>query len=59
MTLSIAGAVKVERREGQFDVVASFQCDDVGTVQAVRVRVGRFRGDNRSASGREIPPTFC
>ena len=59
MTLSIAGAVKVERREGQLDVVASFQCDDVGTVQAVRVRVGRFRGDNRSARGREIPPAFC
>ena len=59
MTLSIAGAVKVEGREGQLDVVASFQCDDVDTVQVVRVGVGRFSGDNRSASAREIPPAFC
>ena len=59
MTSSIAKAVKVKRREGQLDVVTSFQCDDIGTVQVVRVRVGRFRGDNRSARGREIPPAFC
>ena len=59
MTLSIDGAVKVEHLEGQLDVVANFQCDDVDTVQVVRVRVGRLRGDNRSASAREIPPAFC
>ena len=59
MTSSIAKAVKVKRREGQLDVVTSFQCDDVGTVQVVRVRVGRFRGDNGSASARERPPAFC
>ena len=59
MTSSIAEAVKVEWHEVQLDVVASFQCDDVDTVQVVRVRVGRLRGDNRSASAREIPPAFC
>ena len=59
MTSSIAKAVKVKRREGQLDVVTSFQCDDIGTVQVVRVRVGRFRGDNGSASARERPPAFC
>ena len=59
IALFIAEAVEVEGREGQLDVVASFQCDDVDTVQVVRVQVGRLRGDNRSASAREIPPAFC
>ena len=59
LTLSTEGAVKVERFEGQLDVVASFQCDDVDTVPVVRVRVGILRGDNPSSTVRERPPAFC
>ena len=59
MTLSIDGAVKVGQPEGQLHVVASFQYDDVDTVQVVRVRVGILRGDNPSATVRERPPAFC
>ena len=59
MTLSIDGAVKVGQPEGQLHVVASFQYDDVDTVQVVRVRVGILRGDNHSATVCERPPAFC
>ena len=59
MTLSTDGAVKDEHREGQLNVVASFQCDDVDTVQVVRVRAGILRGDNGSVSPRERSPAFC
>ena len=59
MTLSTDGAVKVGQPEGQLDVVASFQYDDVDTVQVVRVRVGILRGDNHSTTVRERPPAFC
>ena len=59
MTLSIDGAVKVGQPEGQLDVVASFQYDDVDTVQVVRVRVGILRGDNHSDTVCERPPAFC
>ena len=59
LTLSTDGAVKVGQPEGQLDVVASFQYDDVDTVQVVRVRIGILRGDNPSATVRERPPAFC